>query len=248
MPIGIRILVFAVFFVTIAPVAFSCTCPDANLPPPCARFWRSTLVFTALVKDIDQHPDSFGRYPEDTLVRLSVQKIFKGTINAEIVDVQGQEIDCHRIYEKGQQYLIYADSYSKETNMIKTIPCFGRAEISRATEDLEYIRRLTNRQTESQIVGQVLKSRHEPLHQIKILAEGMGKSYEAVTDANGRYRVLLAKPGQYKITLVGPFTGATFSYVGNSSASRTKEGIQYSLNLMEGQCDYREIIVFSAAL
>ena len=85
-----------------------------------------------------------GVYPAGTLVHLSVLKVFKGTIGEEIIDVQGEEIDCHSVYERGQQYLIYAEGYDKGSNMVRTSLCFGIADMAHSTEDLAYIHQLTN--------------------------------------------------------------------------------------------------------
>lgn len=113
-------------FLAIPFEALACECPDTSAPPPCARFWRSNIVFTALVIKVDHAPDRSGVYPENTMVRLKVLKVFKGTIAEEILDTQGQDIDCRGVYETGQQYLIYADAYDKAINIVRTTPCFGR--------------------------------------------------------------------------------------------------------------------------
>jgi hypothetical protein len=228
----------------IAPGALACECPDTSAPPPCARFWRSNIVFTAQVTQIDHAPDKSGVYPENTLVRLKVLKVFKGTIAEEILDAQGQEIDCRGVYESGQQYLIYADGYDKAANMVRTTPCFGRAKISDSTEDLEYIQQLTNHLAKSSITGKVLERKYKPLGQIKIVVEGMGKTYETCTDNQGGYSIVVDQPGQYRVTVVGPFAGASFSYGANSESGKTNIGIQYNLDFVKGQCDYREVTVF----
>ena len=228
----------------IARGGLACECPDTSAPPPCARFWRSNIVFTARVTQIDHAPDKSGVYPENTLVRLKVIKIFKGTIAEEIFDAQGQEIDCRGVYEMGQQYLVYADGYDKAANMVRTTPCFGSATISHSTEDLEYIHQLTNHLAQSSITGKVLERKYAPLRQIKILVEGMGKTYETCTDEQGRYNIVVDQPGQYTVRVIGPFTGARFSYGADNNSVKTNTGIQYSLDFVKGQCDYRELTVF----
>jgi len=175
---------------------------------------------------------------------LKVLKVFKGTIAEEILDVQGQEIDCRGVYESGQQYLIYADGYDKAANMVRTTPCFGRAKISHSSEDLEYIHQLTNHLAQSSITGKVWERKYKSLGQIKILVEGMGKTYETCTDEQGRYNIVVDQPGQYRVTVVGPFTAARFSYGADNDSGKTNIGIQYNLDFVKGQCDYREVTVF----
>jgi hypothetical protein len=249
--ISTRILVRGLFavlsFLTllgIVPRVNGCECPETSAPPPCALFWRSNLVFTALVTEIDHAPDKSGVYPEGTLVRLSVLEVFKGAVGAEVLDVQGHEIDCRRVYERGQRYLIYADGYDKPANMICTMRCYGRTEFSHANQDLEYIRQLRDHLTQSAIAGKVLESKYKPLRHSKIIVEGMGKTYEGSTDEQGRYNIVVDQPGRYRTTVVGPFAAAFLSYGANSDAPKTDTGIQYELEFVKGQCDYREVTVF----
>lgn len=243
----VRVVTLAIIagaFLIIAPGALACECPDTSAPPPCARFWRSNIVFTALVTQIDHAPDKSGIYPPNTLVHLKALKVFKGSIAEEIIDIQGQETDCRAVYESGQQYLIYADSYDKAANMVRTIPCFGRAKIPDSTEGLGYINQLTNGLAQSSISGKVFERKYNPLGQVKILVEGMGKTYQTCTDKEGRYTVVVDQPGQYTVTVVGPFSAALFSYSANSETAKTNIGIQYQLDFVKGQCDYREVTVF----
>jgi hypothetical protein len=240
--------VFGIIFIgssllAAAPIALACECPDTSEPPPCARFWRSSIVFTALVTQIDQTPDTSGIYPKRVLVRLKVLKIFKGTISEEIVDSQGHEIDCRGVYESGQQYLIYANDFDKVASKVTTMPCFGRIKVSHSTKDFEYIHQLTSHLAQSSITGRVLRGKYKPLGQIKIAIEGMGKTYETCTDNQGRYSMIVDRPGKYRITVVGPFVGASFSYGADNDSRKTSLGVQYQLDLEKGQCDYREVTV-----
>lgn len=240
----VTLTVIAGAFLMLAPDALACECPDSSAPPPCARFWRANIVFTALVTQIDHAPDTSGVYPENTLVRLKVLKIFKGTIAKEILDAQGQDIDCRGVYESGQEYLVYADGYDKAANMVRTTPCFGRAKISESAEDLDYIHQLITHRAQSSITGKVFETKYRPFHQIKVLVEGIGKTYETCTDEQGRYNIVVDQPGQYVVTVVGSFTAARFSYGANNASTKTNIGIQYKLDFVNGQCDYREVTVF----
>ncbi len=72
----------------------------------------------------------------------------------------------------------------------------------------------------------------------------MGKTYETCTDEQGRYNIVVDQPGQYRVTVVGPFTAARFSYGADNDSAKTNIGIQYNLDFVKGQCDYREVTVF----
>ena len=140
--------------------------------------------------------------------------------------------------------MIYADSYDKAASLVRTTLCFGRAKTSDSTEDLDYIQQLSNHVAKSSITGKVLERKYQPLGQIKIVIEGMGKTYETCTDNQGGYNIVVDQPGQYRVTVVGSFAGASFSYGANSENTKTKLGVQYKLDFVKGQCDYREVTVF----
>lgn len=231
-------LLFTLFACT--TVATGCECAETGVTPPCALFWRSALVFTAVVSEIDSGPN---KSDEAKLVRLSVQKVFKGKLSGVVLDIQGEETDCHRSYERGQQYFIYADSYDKAGNMITTARCYGRTRTSHATEDLKYARELSDHLARSSISGKILEGRYRPLAHIRVLVKGRGKSYETTTDAEGLYKVVVRRPGEYRVTVVGSFSGVRSSF-GSNSPTQTTKGIAYTANFVEGQCDYREVTVY----
>ena len=219
-------------------VVLACQCPDAFGPPPCALFSRSNFVFIAQVMKIDQEADNFGVYPAGTLVHLSVEQVFKGKVDREILDYQGHEIDCQRVYKSGDRYLIYAQTYDKQTNTITTAPCFGRTQVSHAIEHLAYIRELSNHLARSSVRGRVLEYLTRPLPQVKISIQGMERTYETATDNEGRYDVVLDQPGDYVVTVVGQFDAAL-----GIGAEKSAIGIYYDVKLRRGECDYRELKV-----
>lgn len=230
-------------FLAIVPSVSACQCPETSAPPTCALFWRSQIVMTALVTRVNQAPDSFGRYPEGTLVHLSVKRLYKGRVGKHVTDIQGQEGNCKTIYRVGRQYLIFASGYEEQSNLLKTDLCNGTAEVSHAMKELDHIKKLAGKLTLPSLQGKVLKGRYEPLGQVKILIEGMGKKYEAITNNEGKYKMELAEPGQYNVTVIGKFAGGRFSY-GQDEGTLKSNGIHYLVVLGRGQCDYREVTVF----
>ena len=239
----VLLIVFSTTYMSVAPTVVACECPDTSAPPACALFWRSQIVFTATVKEISPKSAENSDDPSRASVRLSVQKVFKGAIDKEVLDIQGEDRDCHSIYQLGRQYLIYADAYDRASNMVKTALCFGRGELSHSVEELKYIDRLNNHLAKSSISGRVLESKYKPLPALRVVVEGMGKTYMTCTDQNGKYEISVDQPGKYVVTLVGQFSAATFSY-GAEGYTRTSSGIQYKLDFVNGQCDYREVTVF----
>lgn len=227
-------------FLVIVPSISACRCPETSAPPPCALFWRSKIVITALVTRVDQAPDRFGRYPEGTLVHLSVKRIFKGKVGEHVMDTQGQEGDCRTIYRVGEQYLIFASDYEEPLKLLRTALCNGTTKVSHSMKELNYIQKLTRNLMRPSIEGKVLKGQYEPSRQVRIVVEGMGKTYGAITNNEGKYKVEVVQPGQYKVTVLGQFAGGRFSY-GQDEGSVSSNGIHYSVVLARGQCDYREV-------
>jgi hypothetical protein len=221
----------------------ACECPETDAPPPCALFWRSSIVFVALVKNIDGRPNKEGIYPRGTLVQLSVQKIYKGSIRSEVLTIQGANTDCRNVFELGHRYLIYTHNYDAATRIVDATLCDGISELSSAKSDLLYIQQVQDGLAESVISGVVLKSKYEPLSNVRIVVKGRGKTLGAITNNQGKFVVKLGKPGSYRVSIVGRFAGVHFSY-GNSDYTGTSSKLEYTLNLSRGQCDYREVTVF----
>jgi hypothetical protein len=242
-PIG-RWLGIPVLIICGIQLARGCECPDTSAPPACARFWRSNIVFTAVVSDISEPPAKSGSYPEGTVVSLSVQKSFKGIVGPVVRDLQGHEIDCKRVYELGKEYLIYADTYDVETKIITTVPCFGRIEASHARDDLKYVSQLAEHKAQSAIAGKVLNSRREQLKSVKVLIEGPEKTFESQTDEDGGYNIVVAKPGAYLVKIEGRFAAFRLSFGAAEDSFLTPTAVQYKLTLVQGQCDYREVILY----
>jgi len=229
--------------------AAACTCNEYGTPP-CAAFWRAEIVFVGRVIEIGQRIDN-QRGDDGAIVRLSVEKVYRGSIGAEVFDRQSNGADCRVEYENGKQYLLYAYDYQPSTGKIITGGCDRSRKLARAQEDLEYIRSLAGGTTKQSVMGQLLKhEKFQPLKAIKVAVEGSGKLYETITDKKGHYEILLPHPGSYQVRLFIPFGAGTIAdYLDIEQIPN--EGltiISYKLKLAAGQCDYKDLKIFKENL
>jgi hypothetical protein len=224
--------------------ARACQCAE-RVSPPCAEYWKAKVVFEAQVTEINPSSNEQGFYPEGTRVTLSVGKVCRGTINKLVFDVQGNGADCRVVYENGKQYLVYAFDYSTSAKTIVTSACSRTRQLSRAGEDLEYIRNLSQGQSESSIQGKVLAG-YEPLEGIRIEVEGLGKRYDAVTDHDGNFAFRLAEAGRYKVRAVGPEKSGFLTYRrdGHWFTLEGRPVLEFEERVEGGGCAYVEFSLF----
>jgi hypothetical protein len=201
----LRLALFAVTTMVLplfTPAVSACQCIETELPV-CAQYWRAKVVFTALVTDITPPADKDGFYKENTVVSLAVENVYRGNIGNIAIDVQGDGADCQIEYQKGGRYLIYAFDYNPNDNRIQTSACSRTTEVTRADEDFAYIRSLP--QKEMIVHGKVLDavSIFTPFKGIQIEAQGGGKTYRTVTNAEGRFVFRVAEAGKYRVRAIG---------------------------------------------
>ncbi len=121
--------------------------------------------------------------------------------------------DCGFRFENGQSYLIYAYR-NKETGKLGTGICTRTQLLSKASEDLEYFRGLKDAKAGGTVYGLVTKylvrksddeyKPNPPLANIRLTFAGNEKSYEALTDEKGEYRLSNLQAGEYKMRVKVP--------------------------------------------
>src|ERR1051325_1067474 len=89
----------------------------------------------------------------EKLYRFTVEQSFKGVEGGEIEVQTGMGGgDCGYSFKKGERYLVYAYLDSK-TNRYHTSICTRTASLSRASEDLDFLRGLPDSMTKTRISG-----------------------------------------------------------------------------------------------
>jgi hypothetical protein len=181
-------------------VARACQCLQRQ--PPCADYWQADAVFVGTVTDISPAFGDYESYGSDRTVRFSLEQAYRG--------VEGQEVElvnwinsCEYQFEKGKKYFVYAYRNSR-SNTLGTHGCSRTTEVSHATEDIAYVRGVSSKHAEQSISGVVLENRYTPVTGVKINIRGEGRHYNASTDGEGRFKVLIIQPGKYSVRFILP--------------------------------------------
>jgi len=239
-------------FALLPSAARACQCIE-TATPPCARYWRAQAVLVASAVEIYPPPDEYGVYPPETLVRLSVEQVYRGKVAKEVFERQGNGANCKVVFETGRRYLLYAHEYDPKTRKITTSECSGSGELAADDQDLEYIQGLRKKKPEQNVYGKLAMNKYTPLPGIKIIAAGNGKNYTAVTDQDGEYKIALPKAGAYRVRAIIPFSASTLEYSENTpypkvDTTESRTIIEYEMNVPAGQCRYKETDVFRVDL
>lgn len=205
------ILIIVLFIVSLCGVeARACQC--AGESKPCEEYWRVSAVFIGTVIEGRLVTVKEGDYEhQQRAVRISIDEAFRGVEGAEVEVLTGLgDSDCGFGFRRAQQYLIYA--YRAENDQkLHTSICTRTRSLSEATADLLYIRGLAKAKRGATITGEVVRYlrgaegglANQPLAGVKVVFEGPQK-YEAVTDANGKYRLEDAVAGEYIVKPIAP--------------------------------------------
>lgn len=188
--------------------AFACTCVGTRAP--CQAYGEAAAVFVGTVINSrviadNQNNSGFDR----RVVRFLVDTPFRGVDAGEVEVTTGPGGgDCGFGFVQTQQYLVYAYEYEGK---LSTGICTRTRSISKAQEDLAYIRGLARSKPGVVISGQVVRYRRNqqgnldtlPMAGIAVTIEG--QTLETTeTDAKGQYRVEGLPAGEYVVKVSLP--------------------------------------------
>jgi len=213
------VFLLALFFVSPVSVK-ACSCMMSG--PPCQSFWNTDAVFSGQVTEIKDTPVKLASKNDDKsdfmfrkrTVRLAVSESFRGIEErwVELETGMGGG-DCGFTFETGQSYLVYAYR-NQETGKLGTGICTRTQLLSKATDDLEYFRGLKDAKAGGTVYGKVTKylvrkydddyQPNPPLANIRLTFLGNEKTYEALTDEKGEYRLSGLAAGEYKWSVKVP--------------------------------------------
>jgi len=207
-------------------------------------------VFVGTVTDISP---AFGDFEassktQNRSVRFSLDQAHRGVEGNE-VEISNWITSCEYEFEKGKKYFVYA--YRSTTdNSLGTHGCSRTTEISHATEDLSYVRGLSEAKAEQTISGIVLENRYTPVVGSRVIIRGNRKRYSLVTDDKGRFSVVVARPGKYSVRFVLPRNSAV---IGTEDQLKQFTGYQTTdkstimdaeVNIQSGRCAFFDVPLF----
>jgi len=210
---------------TILAVVASCEAqsPDRDHPcegdcrgefPACENAWRPNIsaVFLGRVTQVQEEdvPITLDGKKELTgrlFVRFDVEESFIG-VPENIVTVSSGGDLCGFPFSKGHEYLVYGRRLSNGDIYVSL--CNGTKWKSEAAEDLKYLRTLQTAPRSATIYGSVFRyttpaprtmagrlARAETGHKIEI--RGPNRTYEALVDAKGNFKVSDLPSGRYTV-------------------------------------------------
>jgi hypothetical protein len=187
--------------------ALACSCAEQA---PCQAFDAASVVFIGTVIDSRLIKVTQDNYERDRMaVRLSVDSAFRGVTGSEVELTTGLGGgDCGFGFVKAQQYLVYA---YERGGKLSTGICSRTRNISRAAEDLNYIRGLAKAKPGATIIGKVIRRQPKenggyenlPLAGVKIIINGEPMR-ELKSDVNGQFRIEGLPAGSYEVKVSVP--------------------------------------------
>jgi hypothetical protein len=120
--------------------------------------------------------------------------------------------DCDYRFDEGETYFVYADLSSKKGGTLK-VPMNRTAKLEEAAEDLKFVNGLPRAALTARIFGRIVRADRSvnldeqqrlPLAGIKVTARSGKRTFEALTDAGGRYELKDLPPGSYQVTPAYP--------------------------------------------
>lgn len=246
------------FLIVFSLVSFSffveatraCTCTEYDTPA-CAAYWRSDAVFAGQLQSITPVGRKSDQEMPTAMLHFIVEQPFRGVTSSllEVATLSGTS--CDMTFDVGKRYLIYA---SRETNgnQLFAGPCTRTTDLQHATEDLNYIRTVTQGEANESIAGRLAIEKYMPLGGVKVTATGSDQTIEATTNEKGDFSLSLPGPGKYKVRAFVPFGAVAMSYHDDPTfkqdATDVLTTIEYEVKIEKSNCDYRQIDVFKVDL
>ena len=230
--------------------ARGCTCNDYDVPV-CAAYWRADAVFAGQIVDITEVAKKSDHQIPTVMLHFLVEQPFRG-VAGNRVDVQTLHgTSCDMKFEKGKRYLIYA-SRGEDSNQLFAGPCTRTTELENATDDLNYIRSVTQQEAKESILGRLVRNRYEPLAGLKVTVQGGDQIFEVKTDEKGNFSVQVPAPGNYTVRAFIPFAAAVMAYSeneqGKTASTDALTTFEYEVQVAKNQCQYRLMDAFKIDL
>jgi hypothetical protein len=196
----------------------ACSCRGPR--PPCEAYWEASAVFIGTVTSNSTIPLKIeGHQYQQRSVTFAIETAFRGVegSSTEVITGIGGG-DCGFSFQGGSRYLVYAYT-NPEDKKLHTSICSRTRALSRAREDLDYIRGLASAAPGGLIFGEVQRyregldpgPRQTPMAGLKIRIVGTEKQVEVTTGPDGRFSVAGLPPGDYTLKLSVP-PGRTSSH------------------------------------
>ena len=175
--------------------------------PTCEDTWKAAAVFVGTVVAIDKRELTNREDHYSSQVKIVVEESFRGDVGIQVVLLTGMST-CDVYFKVGQQYLVYAQKSSVESRLTTSI-CTRTRLLSEASEDLSYLRNLSQTPQGAMILGQVQRltrnskgvGKFDPMIGIRVTVENSDKRIEFVSNAEGKFVAKGLSPGTYNVSI-----------------------------------------------
>ena len=234
----------------ISEEARGCLCNEYDVPV-CAAYWRADAVFAGQILDITEVAKKSDPQIPTVMLHFLVEQPFRGVAGNRVDVETSHGTSCSMKFEKGKRYLIYAWR-GEDSNQLFAGPCTRTTGLEHATDDLNYIRSVTQQEAKESISGRLVRNQFEPLAGLKVIVQGGDKTFEVKTDEKGNFSVQVLAPGNYTVRAFIPFAAAVMAHSKNEQAKIARTDaltiFEYEVQIAKNQCQYRQIDAFKIDL
>lgn len=225
-----------ILFPLLAADVYGCQCRERQ--PPCAQYSSADAVFVVSVTDIRPSADK----PFE-IVSFTVERGLVG-VEGSAAELVNYLTSCDYTFEERKKYLVYAYRNRKSPgNELHTHYCTRTTELSKAADDLAYIKTLSEKGEQIQILG-VLADGDMKLGKVRVSASSAGRHYRSFSDNEGWFRFLLPRPGQYRVRILLPpysdvvGTKEELDQISNRVRTQAHTLLQYEVAVAPGKCAF----------
>lgn len=213
----LTLIVITIGIIGLGYAVEACTCMPAS--SPYREYQDARTVFVGKV--VGTRDIAFTENIRDKTY-TAYERVFQFTVNESLkglktarIEINAGRVDssCYQGFAIGQSYLVYA--FGESDGSLQSGACTRTNNLAYAASDLHYIRELLKGVPEPRVYGSVMRidsdlgasksgQRVTPLAGIKVLIEGKGKSFEAITDQQGLYSLTRIPDGKYRAHPVLP--------------------------------------------
>jgi hypothetical protein len=186
--------------IALAPGRAAASCPT-TLASLGERFDAARAVFVGRAVEVTEAG-----------ARLEVEEAFKGVDRPSLVVRPEERGDCVVRFAEGERYVVFASPDA--AGVLRAALDGGTGLVAERAEALVYCRRVAATGRAPSLVGTVADqnptglddwhTRLTPLARARVVLEGGGRTFEALTDGDGVYCFEDVPPGKYSVRLALP--------------------------------------------
>jgi hypothetical protein len=183
--------------------------------PACELAWADyvSAVFLGTATEVRDIAPVASDITAKWEVTFKVREVFRGNPEQIVTVLTGGD-NCGFPFSKGREYLVFANR--RPDGHLYVSICAGSKFANEATDDLKYLRGLSNEPSGSTIFGTAFRYAKplesdprgwgvvrlmKPMVGQRVAIDGQAKRYEAMVDGAGHFKIAGLLPGRYAISV-----------------------------------------------